>query len=61
MQLLGELIKSNKNLRALGLQSLGLTEVAAQHLVEPISQSLNIEAINLNNNKIGPIFVKNLV
>lgn len=61
MQLLGELIKSNKNLRALGLQRLGLSEVAAYHLIDPLSSALNVEALNFNHNNLGPIFVQNLV
>ena len=61
MQLLGELIKSNKNLRALGLQRLGLSEVSAYHLIEPLSSALNVEALNFNHNNLGPIFVQNLV
>ena len=37
MQLLGELIKSDKKLRLIGLQRLGLSEVAAYHLIDPLS------------------------
>jgi len=40
---------------------LGLSEVAAYHLIDPLSQALNIEVLNLDNNNLGPIFVQNLV
>lgn len=62
MQLLGELIQKNPNLKSIGLQSLGLSEkVAAYHLIDPLSKALNIESLNFQNNNLGPIFVQNLV
>ena len=45
LQLLGDLIKSNPNLRSIGLQRLGMTEVVAHHIVEPLSTALNVESI----------------
>ena len=61
MQLLGELVKSNKRLRMISLQRLGLSEVAAYHLIDPLSQALNIEVLNFDNNNLGPIFAQNLI
>ena len=61
MQLLGELIKSDKKLRMISLQRLGLSEVAAYHLIDPLSNALNIEVLNFDNNNLGPIFVQNLI
>ena len=36
MQLVGELIKTNKNLRALGLQRLNLTDQTTTNIIEPL-------------------------
>lgn len=62
MQLLGELIISNSNMRSIGLQGLALSEkVAACHLIDPLSRSLNIETLNFDDNNLGNVFVQNLV
>ena len=57
MKSLGELISSNTNLRALGLQGLNMNDAAAQWLIDPLANTLNVEAVNLNHNRIGSGFV----
>mgnify|MGYP002633200924 CR=1 FL=1 len=62
MQLLGELIISNSNMKSIGLQGLALSEkVAAYHLIDPLSKSLHIESLNFDNNNLGNVFIQNLV
>jgi hypothetical protein len=62
MQLLGELIQTNPKIRSIGLQGLALSEkVAAYHLIDPLSRSLNIETLNFDDNNLGHVFVQNLV
>jgi len=57
LALIGDIIKSNKSLRSLNLQRLSLTEVAAYSLVEPLSQSLNVETLHFDYNNLGSTFV----
>jgi outer membrane protein assembly factor BamA len=45
MQLLGELIQSNRSLRSLNLQKLALTEVATYPIIAPLSSALNVESL----------------
>ena len=61
VRLIGEMIRTNKNLRALGLQGIGLTDATAHQLVDPMGASLHIEAVNFNHNRISNMFVQNLV
>lgn len=61
VRLIGQMISSNKNLRALGLQAIGLTDATAHYLIEPLGMALHVEAINFNNNRISSIFVQQFV
>lgn len=57
MILLADLITKNKSLRSLYLQRLNLTDTSLYHLIEPLSQSLNLETINLDFNDVGSNFL----
>jgi Ran GTPase-activating protein (RanGAP) involved in mRNA processing and transport len=59
--LLGELVTKNKALKSLHLESLNLTENTLYSLVGPLSQSLNVETINLDFNNLGASFIQALV
>jgi Ran GTPase-activating protein (RanGAP) involved in mRNA processing and transport len=61
MVLLAELIQTNKKLRSLGLQRIGLNEGSAYPLVDALSSSLNVETLSFDFNNLGSIFVRNLV
>ena len=55
------MINQNKNLRALGLQGLNLSDSTSQVLVEPLGNTLNVEAVNFSQNRLGSGFVTSLV
>ena len=43
------------------MQKLGLSDVAAYHLVDPLSTALHIEELIFDFNNLGPVFIQNLV
>ena len=45
----------------ISLQRLGLSKDTAYHLIDPLSQALNIEVLNFDNNNLDPNFVQNLI
>ena len=61
MILLADLIAKNKSLRSLYMQRLNLTDTSLYHLIDPLSQSLNLETLNLDFNDVGSNFISNYV
>ena len=61
MNLVAEMITKNKNLRTLNLQRLALNDSTIMALVEPLSQSLNVENLFLDYNNLGDTFIFSLV
>lgn len=61
MQLIGSLISSNYQLKKIVLQKIGLSDIAALHLADPLSTALHIEELDLDYNNIGPVFIEKLV
>ena len=57
---LSEMIMSNKKLRSLSIQKVGLTDSQAQVLVQPIADSINLETLKFDFNQLGSVFVERL-
>ena len=54
------MIKSNKQLRSLGIQKVALNDSQAGMLVQPIVDSMNLEILKFDYNNIGGDFLENL-
>ena len=61
LQLIGELIQTNKSLKSLNMKSLGLTDQSCLILVDPLEQSLNMQTLNFDSNNLGAVFIQSLV
>ena len=57
---IGDLIASNKNLKQLSLQKVGLSDTLAQVLVQPIAEAMNLETLKIDYNMIGSVFMERL-